>query len=92
MNYILAYYHTMLLLLLNHTLVNIGKQPSIEKPIGPYPTMVKQPSGRQVPVVQAYAFGKYLGYLQTTFNDDGEMTSHSGNPILLDGRIKQGRI
>lgn len=30
---------------------------------GPYPTMVVQPSGKKVPVVQAYAYTKYLGKL-----------------------------
>lgn len=30
---------------------------------GPYPTIVEQPSGKRVPVVQAYAYTKYLGKL-----------------------------
>lgn len=30
---------------------------------GPYPTVVEQPSGKRVPVVQAYAYTKYLGKL-----------------------------
>ena len=30
---------------------------------GPYPTTVVQPSGKKVPVVQAYAYTKYLGKL-----------------------------
>ena len=52
--------------------------------------MVKQPSGRQVPVVQAYAFGKYLGNLHVTFNEDGEVVATSGHPILLDHSVAQG--
>lgn len=28
---------------------------------GPYPTVVQQSSGKRVPVVQAYAYTKYLG-------------------------------
>jgi 2',3'-cyclic-nucleotide 2'-phosphodiesterase (5'-nucleotidase family) len=52
--------------------------------------MVRQPSGRQVPVVQAYAFGKYLGNLKVTFNDNGEVVATSGQPILLDNKIPQG--
>ena len=52
--------------------------------------MVRQPSGRQVPVVQAYAFGKYLGNLKVTFDDNGEVVATSGQPILLDSKIPQG--
>ena len=67
-----------------------GKEPSIEESQGDYPTMVTQASGRTVPVVQAYAFGKYLGNLKVTFNDDGEVIATSGQPILLDKSIPQG--
>ena len=52
--------------------------------------MVQQVSGRRVPVVQAYAFGKYLGNLLVTFDDDGEVVATSGEPILLDHTIPQG--
>merc|ERR1712235_93038 len=57
--------------------------PSIEKPVGPYPTIVKQPNGKQVPVIQAYAYSKYLGYLNLTFNNNGDLIKYKGNPILL---------
>jgi len=46
-----------------------GTPPSTEKPAGEYPTLVEQPGGKIVPVVQAYAFTKYLGYLALTFDD-----------------------
>lgn len=46
--------------------------------------------GRRVPVVQAYAFGKYLGFLKVTFDDDGNVVRSTGNPILLDSSIQQG--
>ncbi|CAH1776835.1 unnamed protein product [Owenia fusiformis] len=54
---------------------------------GPYPTVVTQASGNQVVVVQDYFYGKYLGYLNLEFNDEGIVTSYSGNPILLNGSI-----
>lgn len=53
--------------------------------------MVESEDGRQVPVVQAYAFGKYLGYLKVTFDPDGKVVSATGNPILLNSSIPQGR-
>lgn len=40
-----------------------GPQPSVESIDGPYPTMITQKSGKQVPVLQAYAYTKYLGKL-----------------------------
>lgn len=68
-----------------------GRPPSLEVPAGPYPFTVESEDGRQVPVVQAYAFGKYLGYLKVTFDPEGEVVSWTGNPILLNSSIPQGR-
>lgn len=51
--------------------------------------MVKQPSGRMVPVVQAYAFGKYLGNLVVSFDEKGEVVTSAGQPILMDNSIPQ---
>lgn len=64
----------------------------MEKPEGPYPTLVKQPSGRVVPVIQAYAYTKYLGYFKLSFDDNGEMTSWEGAPRLLDSNIEQDQF
>lgn len=58
--------------------------------MGPYPFMVNSDDGRQVPVVQAYAFGKYLGYLKVAFDDAGNVVKATGNPILLDSSVPQG--
>lgn len=66
--------------------------PSSEVPAGPYPFIVKSNHGRDVPVVQAYAFGKYLGHLKVTFDDAGNVIIAVGNPILMDSSIPQGRL
>ncbi|MCY4229040.1 MAG: bifunctional metallophosphatase/5'-nucleotidase [Gammaproteobacteria bacterium] len=58
---------------------------------GPYPTWVRSPNGTAVAIVQAYAFGKYLGRLDVTFDDRGRITSAIGNPILLDSRTAQNQ-
>lgn len=55
-----------------------------EKAIGPYPTFVRNPAGVDVPIVQAYAYSKYLGDLKVVFDDAGNVKSASGAPILLD--------
>ncbi|XP_028997710.1 5'-nucleotidase isoform X2 [Betta splendens] len=72
-----------------NTFLYTGSPPSSEVPAGPYPFMVTSVEGREVPVVQAYAFGKYLGYLKVTFDASGNVVTATGNPILLDGSIAQ---
>ncbi|KAF7246890.1 Snake venom 5'-nucleotidase [Varanus komodoensis] len=72
-----------------NTFLYTGAPPSDEVPAGDYPFMVESDDGRQVPVVQAYAFGKYLGYLNITFDDKGNVVRAAGNPILLDSSIPE---
>ncbi|PIE07527.1 MAG: multifunctional 2',3'-cyclic-nucleotide 2'-phosphodiesterase/5'-nucleotidase/3'-nucleotidase [Rhodobacterales bacterium] len=47
-----------------------------------YPTMVGD-----VPVVQAYAYSKYVGHLTLVFNDEGKVVSATGDTILLDASV-----
>ncbi|MFL4468407.1 bifunctional UDP-sugar hydrolase/5'-nucleotidase [Tateyamaria armeniaca] len=47
-----------------------------------YPEMVDG-----TPVAQAYAYTKYLGHLTVNFDDDGNVTAASGDPILLDASV-----
>ncbi|MBB3317197.1 5'-nucleotidase [Rhizobium sp. BK181] len=51
---------------------------------GPYPTMVDNPGGYKVPVVQAASYSKYLGDLVVTFDDNGVVKGAKGDPILID--------
>jgi 5'-nucleotidase len=55
---------------------------------GPYPVMVAGPEG-EVPVVQAYAYSKYLGHLTLTFDDAGNVTDVAGGPILVGPEIEK---
>jgi len=73
----------------SNTFLYTGDKPSSEKIIGPYPTEIKQTSGKIVPVVQAYAYTKYLGHLVLTFDDDGNLDTFNGNPILLTQDLPQ---
>jgi 5'-nucleotidase len=59
-----------------------------EKAEGPYPTMVDNPGGYKVPVVQAGSYSKYLGDLVVNFDDAGVVKSAKGDPILIDAKIK----
>lgn len=58
-----------------------------DKASGPYPTLVKNPSGVEVPIVTAYAYSKYLGDLTVNFDDQGVVTATKGAPILLDASV-----
>ena len=49
---------------------------------GSYPTMVGDTA-----IVQAYAYGKFLGELNVTFNDDGVITEAVGAPIIMDAAV-----
>ncbi|WP_397543566.1 metallophosphoesterase [Roseovarius salis] len=49
---------------------------------GPYPTMVGDTA-----VVQAYAYGVFLGVLSVAFDAAGRVTAASGGPVLLDSTV-----
>ncbi|MEP2945567.1 MAG: 5'-nucleotidase C-terminal domain-containing protein [Lentilitoribacter sp.] len=49
-----------------------------------YPTMVGD-----VPVVQAYAYSKYVGHLKVDFDDDGNVKSATGDTIVLDASVAE---
>ena len=51
---------------------------------GPYPTMVGNTA-----IVQAYAYGKYLGELNVTFDAAGNVTQAVGEPILIDASVPE---
>ena len=57
---------------------------TIEGAKGPYPIMVGTTA-----IVQAYAYGKFLGELNVTFDDDGVITEAVGEPILLDASVTE---
>jgi len=61
---------------------------SAEGAEGPYPTMVDNPEGYKVPVVQAASYSKYLGDLKVVFDDSGVVKEASGEPKLLDAKVK----
>ncbi|MDU8910373.1 bifunctional metallophosphatase/5'-nucleotidase [Aestuariicoccus sp. MJ-SS9] len=57
---------------------------TIEGAKGPYPVMVGDTA-----IVQAYAYGKFLGELNVTFDDAGNVTEAVGEPILLDAAVTE---
>lgn len=54
---------------------------------GPYPTWVTTPGGGRTAIVQAHAYGKFLGRLDVTFDAEGLVTEATGEPLLVEGGI-----
>ncbi|XP_059472052.1 protein 5NUC-like [Neocloeon triangulifer] len=73
----------------SNTFLYTGRQPDSDIPADLYPTMVEQASGKKIPVVQAYAYTKYMGRMDLTFDKNGEIVGMEGKPILLDYNIEQ---
>ena len=63
----------------SHTLMSNSVDGAVE-----YATLVESPSGRAVPIVQAFAFSRYLGNLTLEFAEDGAVISANGDTVLLD--------
>lgn len=68
----------------SHTLLtNAPVNPNLPPIGGPYPMMAKSPSGQNVLIVQAYAYTRFLGRLDVTFDAKGMPTSWKGDTIAL---------
>lgn len=57
---------------------------TIEGAKNPYPLMVGDTA-----IVQAYAYGKLLGELNVTFDDEGKVIKAEGEPVLLDASVTE---
>ena len=55
-----------------------------DKAAGPYPTVVNG-----VQIVQAYAYGKFLGELNVTFDDNGNVVEAVGEPLIMDNTVTE---
>ena len=55
-----------------------------ERAEGPYPTMVGNTA-----IVQAYAYGKFLGELDVTFDDGGNIIQAVGEPLVMDSAVAE---
>lgn len=54
---------------------------------GGYPTWVTGPAGALVPIVQSYAYSKYIGDLTVDFDDEGNVLFAEGDSMLLDASV-----
>jgi 5'-nucleotidase len=67
-----------------HTNTLLGDMEGAE---GPYPTMVGNTA-----ILSAYAYGKFLGELNVTFDDAGEITEAVGAPIIMDAAVSEDEV
>jgi 5'-nucleotidase / UDP-sugar diphosphatase len=67
----------------SHTFLETGN----DKAAGPYPTVVKTPSGAPALVVQAGSYGTYLGLLDVTFDAVGIVKAWEGKPVALSNDV-----
>ncbi|XP_075742182.1 protein 5NUC-like, partial [Rhipicephalus microplus] len=65
--------------------------PKENTPEGDYPTVVNRTDGSVGLVVQDYWFGKFLGFLQVSFDNNGKVINWTGNPILLNSSVEEGK-
>lgn len=56
---------------------------------GPYPTMVGDTAVGDTAIVQAYAYGKFLGELNVTFDDAGKVVFATGEPQIMDAGVSE---
>jgi 5'-nucleotidase len=78
--YVIVGAHTHSLLGDKLSLIRVGLHPE-----GPYPTIVKNPDGKDVLIVQAWEWAKMLGVLKVRFNAAGEITAWEASPRLIVG-------
>ncbi|RZC39648.1 uncharacterized protein BDFB_009824 [Asbolus verrucosus] len=74
----------------SHTFLYTGEPaPGPGIPAGPYPTIVNTTDGRQVLVVQASSYCRYLGNITVSYDNSGNVVGWSGEPIFLDTTLPQ---
>ncbi|KAF7997584.1 hypothetical protein HCN44_006155 [Aphidius gifuensis] len=76
----------------SHTFLYSGNQSNYDTPEGPYPTEIKQKSGKIVYVVQASAYTKYMGHVVVNYDEkEKKVMNITGSPILVDDSIENDK-
>ncbi len=74
----------------SHTPLGTPEIAGWAKAAGPYPTVVKDLKGVEVPIVQAYEWGKVLGRIQIEFDGAGKVKKvKEAAPIVVDETIPE---
>lgn len=67
----------------SHTLMSNSVDGAVQ-----YAGLVESPSGRAVPIMQAFAFSRFMGEVALEFGADGAVISASGDTTLLDASFE----
>jgi 5'-nucleotidase len=75
----------------SHSLLGPGAMKELGLEVaGPYPTVIKDSEGRDVPIVHAWEYSRALGVFNVKFDDQGRLISYQGSAIIPIGDdIKQ---
>lgn len=76
----------------SHTLVGRIRVGGSDMGNTPYPAVEKDRDGNTTLVVQAWEWGKVIGRLAVTFDDDGRVKSWEGAPVKVDASIKEDSV
>jgi len=77
----------------SHTPLGTPELPGWPASRGPYPTVVKDATGRDVYVVQAWEWGKVLGRFKVDFDAKGEIVRfYDAAPIVVDETIPEDPV
>ncbi|KAI9142632.1 Metallo-dependent phosphatase-like protein [Paraphysoderma sedebokerense] len=71
-----------------HTHTFLSNLPGVNAE-GPYPTVVKNAEGKNTYIVQAKAWGEYLGLIQIEWDAVGSIVNVKGDPIHLNYEIEE---
>ena len=74
----------------SHTPLGTPEIAGWQKSQGPFPTLVKDLKGVQVPIVQAYEWGKVLGKIQIEFDGGGKVKRiKEATPLVVDESVPE---
>jgi len=77
----------------SHTLLGTFNNPDFPPSEGPYPTVIPNPDGNRTLIVAAWEWGKVLGRIKVSFDNDGRVVSwRDANPIIVDASIPEDPV
>lgn len=77
----------------SHTPLGIPEIPGWPRSGGAYPTLVKDATGRETPIFQAWEWGKVLGRFRLDFDEKGEVVRIvDAKPIIVDETVPEDPV
>lgn len=74
----------------SHTLLGTFNNPDFPPSEGPYPTVKQNPDGNRTLIVAAWEWGKVLGRIKVTFDNEGRVSTwRDAQPIVVDATVPE---